>query len=100
MQTESLKCSGCGAGIERPATGDVVKCPYCQTEQVLPERAARPMRPEDIGAAMNHARETMDKLMGSAFPGMRIFKALIPIIVLVVFAIAALVIARVLFAMR
>ena len=100
MQTESLKCSGCGAGIERPASGNVAKCPYCQTEQVLPAGAARPARPEDVAAAMNQAREMMNNLMGSAFPGMRILRTLIPIIVLVVFVIAAFVIVRVIFSMR
>lgn len=100
MQTHTLKCSGCGAGIERPESGNVAKCPYCQTEQVLPAGAAKPMQPEDIAAALGKARETMDQLMGSVFPGMRIIRTLVPIIVMVVFIVAALVFVRVFFGLR
>ena len=100
METDSLKCGGCGAAIERPASGNVARCPYCQTEQVLPAGAAKPPRPEDITAAMAQAREMMDKMMGSAFPGTRIIRTLIPIVALVIFAIVVLVLMRSYLSMR
>lgn len=100
MENNILKCQGCGAGLERPATGNVAKCPYCQTERVIPPVAAAPIKPEDIAAAMNQARASVDQLMGSAFPGMRILRTLVPIIFLVIFTLAAFVILRVFFSMR
>ncbi|MFM7179959.1 MAG: hypothetical protein ACKO2G_00820 [Verrucomicrobiales bacterium] len=99
METTILKCQGCGAGLERPASGNVVKYPYCHTEQLLPAAAAEPMRPEDIAAALDKARASGDQLMDSVFPGARILRALFPIIFLVIFVIAAFVILKVLFSM-
>ena len=97
MHAESLKCEGCGAAIELPASGRVAKCPYCQTERMVPADASDPLRPENIVVAMTTARETMDKMLGSAFPGARIVRAVLPIVVMVIFAMVALKIFRRLF---